>query len=88
MISLDDVRAHMIYLRRRRVKMVGHRAMLARTLDEIDALTGALREARARETWLRATLARIDSGDEGAWVCACPAGDIAREALHAPARGQ
>ena len=46
MISLDEVRAHVLDLRRRRVKMIGHRAMLAQALDEIDARDSAITELR------------------------------------------
>lgn len=42
MISVEEIRAHLRDLRQRRVRLIGHRAMLARLLDEIDALQAAL----------------------------------------------
>ncbi len=42
MMSVDEIRTHVLDLKRRRVRLIGHRAMLVRLLDEIDALAGAL----------------------------------------------
>ena len=43
MMSIDEIRGNVLDLKRRGVKMTGHRAMLVQLLGEIDALTSALR---------------------------------------------
>ena len=45
MVDLDQIRKHVLFLKANGIKMTGHRAMLARCLDEIDALKAALQEA-------------------------------------------
>ena len=57
MLSVDEIRAHVLTLRRRGVRFVGHRAMLAHLLDEIDALTAALRAAHNPDVWYWAAIA-------------------------------
>ena len=47
-ISVDQIRAHALDLKRRRVRLIGHRAMLMRLLDEVDALTASLRQQRPK----------------------------------------
>ena len=44
MISVDQIRAHVLDLKQRRVRLIGHRAMLVRLLDEVDALAASLRQ--------------------------------------------
>ena len=57
MIDVDQIRTHVLDLRRRGARFVGHRALLARLLDEIDALTAALRAAHNPDVWYWAAIA-------------------------------
>ena len=79
MLNLDEIRAHVLALRQRGVKMTGHRAMLAFLLDHIDACEAALRERRgpdhpglsaARISKLRAIVVR--HGVDGLYLCLRP----------------
>ena len=47
MFEMDEIRKHVLALKARGVRFIGHRAMLARCLDEVDALQAALRDREA-----------------------------------------